>query len=69
MYDIVELNGKLVADLRQIAKDLGIPKAEKLLKNWPTFSLKQWRVTNLRFKDETVNERIIDYARKAGLPD
>jgi transcription termination factor Rho len=32
MYDIVELNGKLVADLRQIAKDLGIPKAEKLLK-------------------------------------
>ena len=32
MYDIVELNSKLVADLRQIAKDLNIPKAEKLLK-------------------------------------
>ncbi|MEE4260973.1 MAG: transcription termination factor Rho [Bacteroidales bacterium] len=32
MYDIVELNSKLVADLRQIAKDLGIPKADKLLK-------------------------------------
>lgn len=32
MYDIVELNGKLVADLRQIAKEFDIPKPEKLLK-------------------------------------
>jgi len=32
MYDIVELNSKLVADLRQIANDLNIPKADKLLK-------------------------------------
>ncbi len=32
MYDIIELNSKLVADLRQIAKDLNIPKADKLLK-------------------------------------
>jgi transcription termination factor Rho len=32
MYDIIELNSKLVAELRQIAKDLNIPKSEKLLK-------------------------------------
>lgn len=32
MYDIIELNGKLVSDLREIAKSLNIPKAEKLLK-------------------------------------
>jgi transcription termination factor Rho len=32
MYDIIELNGKLVADLRQIAQDLKIPKTDKLLK-------------------------------------
>jgi transcription termination factor Rho len=32
MYDIVELNNKLVADLRQIAEELNIPKTEKLLK-------------------------------------
>jgi len=32
MYDIVELNGKLVAELRQIAKDCDIPKHDKLLK-------------------------------------
>jgi len=32
MYDIIELNGKKVADLRQIAQDLNIPKTEKLLK-------------------------------------
>ena len=32
MYDIVELNGKLVTELRQIAKDFDIPKTDKLLK-------------------------------------
>ena len=32
MYDIVELNTKLVAELRQIAQGLNIPKTEKLLK-------------------------------------
>ncbi len=32
MYDIIELNSKLVADLRQIAKGLNIPKADKQLK-------------------------------------
>lgn len=32
MYDIIELNSKLVADLRQIAKGLNIPKTDKLLK-------------------------------------
>ncbi len=32
MYDIITLNSKLVGELRQIAKDLGIPKTEKLVK-------------------------------------
>ena len=32
MYDIITLNGKLVGELRQIAKELGIPKTEKLIK-------------------------------------
>ena len=32
MYDIIELNGKLVTELREIAKKLSIPKHEKLLK-------------------------------------
>jgi transcription termination factor Rho len=32
MYDIIELNGKLVSDLREIAKRLSIPKVDKLLK-------------------------------------
>lgn len=32
MYDIVELNGKLVSELREIAKSLDIPKYDKLLK-------------------------------------
>ncbi len=43
-------------------------EAEELLKNWPTFTLKQWR-PRLRFKDEAVNDRIINYASKAGLPE
>jgi len=32
MYDIVELNSKKVAELRQIANDFSIPKTDKLLK-------------------------------------
>lgn len=32
MYDILELNKKLVAELREIAKQLGVKKAEKLKK-------------------------------------
>jgi len=32
MYDIIELSGKKVVDLKAIAKELEIPKAEKLLK-------------------------------------
>lgn len=32
MYDIIELNSKLVSDLRDIAKQLNIPKVDKLLK-------------------------------------
>ncbi len=32
MYDIITLNGKLVGELRQIAKELGIPRTEKLIK-------------------------------------
>jgi len=32
MYDIIELNNKLVGELREIAKEMEIPKVEKLLK-------------------------------------
>ncbi len=32
MYDIIELNAKLVPDLKEIAKKLNIPKSEKLVK-------------------------------------
>ncbi|MGM0612358.1 MAG: Rho termination factor N-terminal domain-containing protein, partial [Bacteroidota bacterium] len=32
MYDIIELNGKLLTELRQIAKELNIPKAQGLKK-------------------------------------
>ncbi len=32
MYDIIELNGKKVAELREIAKELNVKKAEKLKK-------------------------------------
>ena len=32
MYDIIELNGKLVPELKEIAKKLNIPKYDKLVK-------------------------------------
>ena len=32
MYDILELNKKLVSDLRTIARDMGIAKTDKIKK-------------------------------------
>ena len=46
MYDIVELNGKLATELRQIAKDFNIPKAEKLLKKDLIYSILDHQALN-----------------------
>jgi TolB-like protein/tetratricopeptide (TPR) repeat protein len=42
--------------------------ADEILKKSPAFSLKQWG-SILQFKDEAVRDRIISYAREAGLPE
>lgn len=46
MYDIVELNGKLVNELRQIAKELNIPKIEKLLKRDLIYKILDYQAAN-----------------------
>ena len=46
MYDIVELNGKLVAELRQIAKDCDIPKHDKLLKKELIYKILDYQALN-----------------------
>ena len=46
MYDIIELNGKLVSDLREIAKGLNIPKADKLLKQDLIYKILDFQALN-----------------------
>jgi len=46
MYDIVELNGKLVADLRQIAKEFNIPKHEKMIKKDLIYKILDYQALN-----------------------
>ncbi len=46
MYDIVELNSKLVAELRDIAKDLNIPKTDKLLKKDLVYKILDFQALN-----------------------
>ncbi len=46
MYDIVELNGKLVADIRQIAKECNIPKADKMLKKDLIYKILDYQALN-----------------------
>ena len=46
MYDIIDLNSKLVADLRQIAKDLNIPKTDKLLKKDLVYKILDYQALN-----------------------
>jgi transcription termination factor Rho len=47
MYDIVELNNKLVGELREIAKELEIPKIEKLLKQDLIYKILDQQALNL----------------------
>ena len=46
MYDIIELNSKLVTELRQIAKELNIPKTEKLLKQDLIYKILDFQAAN-----------------------
>ncbi len=59
MYDIVELNGKLVAELRQIAEEFNIPKTDKLLKKELVYKILDHQALNptediLQKEEETV---------------
>ncbi|MBN2639062.1 MAG: transcription termination factor Rho [Bacteroidales bacterium] len=46
MYDIIELNDKLVSELRQIAVELNIPKTEKLLKQDLIYKILDFQADN-----------------------
>ncbi|MBN2237171.1 MAG: transcription termination factor Rho [Bacteroidales bacterium] len=46
MYDIIELNGKLVPELKEIAKNLNIPKFEKLLKQDLVYQILDYQALN-----------------------
>ncbi len=46
MYDIIELNGKLVSELREIAKSLNIPKADKMLKQDLIYKILDYQALN-----------------------
>ncbi len=46
MYDIIELNGKLVSELREIAKGLNISKVDKLLKQDLIYKILDYQALN-----------------------
>ena len=46
MYDIVELNSKKVAELRQIANEFSIPKTDKLLKKELVYKILDFQALN-----------------------
>jgi transcription termination factor Rho len=67
MYDIVELNSKLVGELREIAKQLNIPKFEALKKQELIYKILDHQATNpapavdgdKNTKDETGKTRVL----------
>ena len=59
MYDIIELNGKKVADLREIAKNMGIRRLDKLKKQDLVYSI----------LDEQALKPVAKSARNAGASD
>ena len=46
MYDIIELNVKVVAELKQIAKELNIPKHDKLVKQELIYKILDFQALN-----------------------
>ena len=56
MYDIITLNSKLVGELRQIAKELEIPKHEKLIKRDLIYKILDQQALNPG-KEQTQNEQ------------
>ena len=66
MYDIVELNGKLVADLRQIAEEFNIPKTDKLLKKELIYKILDYQALNP--SKETLQKEESTEKKKPGRP-
>ncbi|MFA5417608.1 MAG: transcription termination factor Rho [Bacteroidales bacterium] len=66
MYDIVELNGKLVADLRQIAEEFKIPKTDKLLKKELIYKILDYQALNP--SKETLQKEETIEKKKRGRP-
>ncbi len=69
MYDIIELNSKLVSDLREIAKELGIPKHDKLLKQDLIYKILDQQALNPS-SDDLAKEQNTDTSKrkKRGRP-
>jgi len=71
MYDIVELNSKKVAELKQIANDLKIPKIDKLLKKDLVYKILDFQALNPTqemLASETRREKSPTQRRKKSQP-
>jgi transcription termination factor Rho len=73
MYDIIELNGKLVSELREIAKELNIPKYDKLLKQDLIYKILDYQALNpsneMLEKEKSEVKKPIKRKRARTLPD
>ena len=71
MYDIIELNNKLVGELREIAKELEIPKVEKLLKQDLIYKILDQQALNptkVPAKEKSSPDKEITEAKKDTKP-
>jgi len=65
MYDIIELNGKLVTELREIAKGLNIPKFEGLKKQDLVYKILDYQALNpSKAKVENDNKTVKKISRR-----
>ncbi len=66
MYDIIELNGKKVAELRSIAKELNIKKTESLKKQDLIYKILDEQAVNPIAKSKPVSEKVSSDSNKEG---
>ncbi|MCB0401732.1 MAG: transcription termination factor Rho [Flavobacteriales bacterium] len=66
MYDIIELNKKLVGELRDIAKELDIKKADKMKKEELVYQILDQQAINPPKKDEAQEKKRIPAGSSSG---
>jgi len=68
MYDIIELNGKLLSELKDIAKKLNVPKYDLLKKQELIYKILDQQALNPQTSDKIAPKKVMDKKKEDESP-